>query len=467
MATRILRLFGLVAGLGLISCGGSRGPTLVPASANQQQNVMVVDEGFDLSVAELQGRVAAAYTETCVDTSGSGAGPVGDAGVVSSGPAFDALKRQLIAALSVPDDSCHLSVGISPKSDPLASIAPYKTRWNAMVRANQQPNQVFTPTEIAALQTALNSKEMQTFPYHGTATSGTVAYDNPNVRLVLVERTLKSESDLQAQFTCLVQSEFDQIVALLADSDVFKALVNQPVTVESELAAVAARYNVGIVNQSFGSAARTTLERLQTQSGCPAPINLSAYFAILNKADLAHAAAAAGPALLAVQAAGNEDTEIDSGADSLECAIGDPLSLLVGSYDTSQVRSTFSNFGACVDLYAPGESIIAPYAGDWLLWVDGTSFASPMVARYLSLTAAMPFSPGPAKAALLGQCASDGSLPLSLFPNAFFYLPNQAAGRFHAVAGLARLGPPNRFDVQRVLRPLSRWRAVRRQAGLR
>ena len=83
---KVLRLFGLVAGIGLSTCGGSHGPTLVPASANRQQNVMVVDEGFDLSTTELQGRVAATYTETCVDTSGSGGGPANDAGAVYSGP---------------------------------------------------------------------------------------------------------------------------------------------------------------------------------------------------------------------------------------------------------------------------------------------------------------------------------------------------------------------------------------------
>jgi subtilisin family serine protease len=454
MAMKVLRLFGLIACIGLSACGGGHRPTAV----------MVVDEGFDISATELKGRVVAAYTETCVDTSGSGGGPADDAGAVYSGPAFDALKQQWIAGLSVPDKSCHLSAGISAKSDPLASIAQYKARWNSMLRANQRADQVFTQDELAALQTAF-AAEFQTFAYHGTSTAGTVAHEDPNVRLVLVERKLASESTLQAQFTCLVQSEIDQIVALLTDSDVFTAFVNQPVELDNELAEVAAQYNVGIVNQSFGAEVRATLEMLQATHGCPA-INLLAYFTILNKARLAHAAAVAGPALLTVQSAGNDGAEIDRGADSLACDIGDPLSLLVGSYDTSQVRSTFSNFGACVDLYAPGESIIDPYAGGWLLPVDGTSFASPMVVRYVWLTAAIPFSPGPAKTALLGLRASDGSLPISFFPDDFFYRPSPAPASLHAMAGLARLRPPPRFDVQRFFRPLFRLRAARRHLGL-
>jgi subtilisin family serine protease len=241
-------------------------------------------------------------------------------------------------------------------------------------------------------------------------------HDNPNVRLVLIERKLSSESSLQSEFTCFVQSEIDQVVALLSDPDVYKAFVNQPATIDADLASIAEKYNVGIVNESFGAMTRSALEKLQTQSGCPTPIDLSAYFTIYNKAEHAHAATIAGPALLTVQAAGNETIQIDSGADSLECDIGDTQSLLVGSYDTSQVRSTFTNFGACVDLYAPGESIVAPYAGDWLLPLDGTSFASPMVVRYLSLTAPIPFAPAQARTTLLGLRTTDGSLPITLFP---------------------------------------------------
>jgi subtilisin family serine protease len=431
---------------------------------------MVVDEGFDLSVAELQGRVAAAYTETCIDTSTSGSsggtGATSDAGVALSGPAFDALKKQVIAELSRPDNSCQLSPGISAKSDPMATVAQYKSRWNAMVLANQYPNDVFAQAEYAALTAAFKA-EFDTFAYHGTATAGTVAHDNPNVRLVLIERKLSSESALKTQFTCLAQSDIDLFVALLSDADVFKAFANQPATIDGELASVTTKYNVGLVNESFGSMARATLEAMQTQSGCPTPIALSAYFTLYDKVELAHAATIAGPALLTVQAAGNESAEIDSGADALACDIGDPQSLLVGSYDLSQVRSSFTNFGACVDIYAPGEAIVAPYAGGWLLPVAGTSFASPMVVRYLSLTAANPFNPGQAKSTLLDLRASDGSLPITLFPNDFFYRPIQAHRPAGKAAVLASVRPPSRFDMVRAVRPLSRLRAVLQQINLR
>jgi subtilisin family serine protease len=206
---------------------------------------------------------------------------------------------------------------------------------------------------------------------------------------------------------------------------------------------------------------------MQTQSGCPTPIALSAYFTLYNKVELAHAATIAGPALLTVQAAGNDNAEIDSGADALACDIGDPQSLLVGSYDLNQARSTFSNFGACVDIYAPGEYIVAPYAGGWLLPVAGTSFASPMVVRYLSLTAPTPFNPGQAKSTLLDLRASDGSLPIALFPNDFFYRPTQAHLAARKAAVLTSLRPPSRFDMVRAVRPLSRLEAILRQVNHR
>jgi subtilisin family serine protease len=457
----------LAPGLVLIGCGGGSGFSLVPPSSNRQQNVMVIDEGFDLSVSELRGRVAAAYTESCVDepTSAPDAAVSPDAGGADAGVSFDQMKQDLISSLSVPDDSCHLSAGIGAKPDPFASIAQYRTRWNAMIRANQFANQGdFTDAEDTQITDALD-QQLETFAYHGTSTAGTVVHDNPNVRLVLVERELASESSVQSSFTCFVQSEIDQAVQLLSDPQVNAALVNQPAEIEGDISAAQTKYDVGLVNESFGSSSRPALEMLQTAANC-APIDLSAYFTVLDQVEIAHAKTIQGPAVLTVQAAGNEGVEIDSGADSLSCDIGDPLSLLVGSYDTAQVRSTFSNFGACVDLYAPGESIVAPYAGDWLLPVDGTSFSAPIVVRQVSLTLPAVFDPAQARLDLLSQRLSDGSLPITLFPTDFFYVPgNTATAALIAGRLVPRMPRPpiSRVDLHRVLHPLSLLRALRRR----
>jgi hypothetical protein len=459
------------AGLTGIGCGGgSTSIKLVPASSNQQQNVMVIDEGIDLSVSDLQGRVAAAYTETCADDS-SGSGGSSDAASPpaigpDAGAAFTTLKQQFIAELSQPDDSCDLKTGISGKPDPLASIDQYKARWNAMVRANEMINEAFTQTEFNQLQGPLD-KELMSFGYHGTATSTTVAHENPNVRLVLVERELGSEESLTTNFPCIAQSDIDQLVDLLVDPQVYAAFVSQPAQIDAKISEAQTTYDVGIVNESFGAASRQTLEMLQL-ANCPTPVDLSAYFALIDKATNDHNATIGGPPILTVQAGGNDGVEIDTGADSLSCDLGDPKALLVGSYNPGTLaRNTFSNYGACVSLYAPGQAIAVEYAGGWLLPADGTSFASPLTARYASMDTSVPtpFDPATARTAVLS--ASDPTtqfLPVSLFPADLFYTPFQVMTDFVvplAVLPAAKAQRPlTKYELHRVLGPLDRFKRL-------
>ena len=461
----VILVGGASAGVG---CGGGSSAVtvnkLVPQSTSQQQNVMVIDEGIDLTASDLQGRVAAAYTETCVDDS-SDAGIAGPGVVVDGGPAFDALKQMYLAALSQPDDSCHLTTGISAKADPLASIDQFKSRWNAMVRANQSPPDAFTSTEIMTLMSPINT-EFSSFGYHGTATSTTVAHENTSVRLVLVERELGSESSLETNFPCIAQSDINQTVDLLNDPQIYAASVNQPAEIDGELASAQTMYDVGIVNESFGSASRQTLEMLQ-QTNCPNPVDLSAYFALIDKMTNDHNATIQGPAILTVQAAGNDGVEIDSGSDSLSCDLGDPKSLLVGAYNpVSLAQNMFSNYGACVNVYAPGQAIVVEYAGGWLTWASGTSFAAPLTARYASMTAASPFDPVAERTAVVAKSdPTSHFLPVSLFPSDFFYLPGTTTPEFVVPAGAAKAPPayrpPTEYELHRVLGPLNRLKRLR------
>lgn len=469
MASRMVFVAALAAGA-LVGggCGGGTGAVtvtkIVPQSTSQQQNVMVIDEGIDLSVSDLQGRVAAAYTETCVDDS-SDAGVAGPGGVVDGGPAFDALKQMYLAALAQPDDSCHLTTGISVKADPLASIAQFKSRWNAMVRANQSPSDVFSTAELMKLMDPINT-EFSSFGYHGTATSTTVAHENTSVRLVLVERELGSESSLQTNFPCIAQSDIDQTVDLLNDPQIYAASVNQPAQIDSELAGAQTTYDVGIVNESFGAASRETLEMLQQQN-CPNTVDLTAYFALIDKMTNDHNATIQGPAVLTVQAAGNDGVRIDSGSDSLSCDLGDPKSLLVGAYNPiTLAQNMFSNYGACVNVYAPGQSIVVEYAGGWLTWASGTSFASPLTARYASMTATSPFDPAAERTAVIAKSDPTSQfLPVSLFPSDFFYLPGTTTPEFVVPVGAAKAAPahrpPTKYELHRVFGPLNRLKRLR------
>jgi hypothetical protein len=461
--TTALRRVLLSTPLVLLGCGGG-GPSLVPSSTQQQKNVMVIDEGIDLSVSELQGKVSGAYTETCVDSSGGGdsGSIVPPGGPVKSGPQFDALKQMLIASFSQVDDSCHLRPGISGKADPMASIAQYKQRWNQMIRANQTGADVFTPTEWAQIQGPLQT-QFENFEYHGTSTSTTIAHAYPDVRLVLVERKLMSESQIQAGFSCFDQAEIDQIVNLLNDPDVFAAAAAQKATLDTDLAAALAAHDVGVVNQSFGTSARVVLEKLQTDNDCATPIDLSAYFTALTAIDARHATMLPGPPVLTVRAAGNDGAEINTAADALDCLPGDPSTLVAGSYNPANgVQNAFSNFGGCVDLYAPGQAIVTMYAGGWLLPADGTSFASPLTARLASLSAPSPFTVASARQSVLGQVDVTGELPAALFPSDFFYAPLEVTT--DALVALPVRPAARRgisvVDLHRVLGPIRRFRAL-------
>lgn len=105
-------------------------------------------------------------------------------------------------------------------------------------------------------------------------------------------------------------------------------------------------------------------------------------------------------------AAGNDDTDACSHSPAAA-----PSAITVGSTDIDDARSSFSNFGDCVDIFAPGRSITSAFLAGQTAVFSGTSMASPHVAGaaavYLS---AHPRSDPERVAAVLTRKATKGAV---------------------------------------------------------
>ena len=100
-------------------------------------------------------------------------------------------------------------------------------------------------------------------------------------------------------------------------------------------------------------------------------------------------------------AAGNENTNACNGSPSRV-----PAAVTVGATTSTDARSSFSNFGSCLDLFAPGSSITSAwYTGTTATnTISGTSMATPHVAgaAALHLSADPGATPAAVRAALVG-----------------------------------------------------------------
>jgi hypothetical protein len=66
---------------------------------------------------------------------------------------------------------------------------------------------------------------------------------------------------------------------------------------------------------------------------------------------------------------------------------GEPLAITVGSTTSADARSSFSNYGSCLDVFAPGSSILSAWFTSTTATntISGTSMASPHVAGVAAL----------------------------------------------------------------------------------
>jgi PKD repeat protein len=152
-------------------------------------------------------------------------------------------------------------------------------------------------------------------------------------------------------------------------------------------------------------------------AGAPGVANMSFVFGANRTMDSA-ARKLVDNGIVAVAGAGNDAADACTRSPARE-----PSVLTVGAVTSSDSRSSFSNYGSCVDLFAPGSSILSARAGSDTATStsSGTSYASPHVAG----TAAVMFGANPKASARDISAAILGSATTGVLNNLGAGSPNR------------------------------------------
>ncbi len=138
-------------------------------------------------------------------------------------------------------------------------------------------------------------------------------------------------------------------------------------------------------------------------AGTPAVANLSVGMSGNSAVDNAVNATIADGVTVAV-AAGNSNKDACNSSPSRV-----PNALTVAAIDSADTRASWSNYGSCVDLFAPGVSITSDYKDGKTVLMSGTSMATPHAAgaAALLLEATPTATPAQITSALLAKSVPD------------------------------------------------------------
>ncbi len=402
-------LIGIITLPMVISCGDATDEkrnrrNSADATADlSHHNVLIIDDGFDLEHPVFKGKIASTQSFECLAEPGSGG---------ESASTFEELKSALVTALQKKDERCHLVEGLTfARSPRFALIEKHRDRWNQSARDKNLDASFAEETinEIFSVLTAAG----ESYNYHGTATAGLIAYQNPKVRLHVIQVPLsKPAASSTDQTRCPSQEEIDLEARVLADPDVIQAFLASPMSSQTEeVHALIRDKGISMVNMSFGQLPRLALEQSLQQEGCGI-LNLGEYFSA--QAALTNAMRAAGnlPELrdgpLYFRAAGNEGLRIDDLTESADCSMPDDNMILVGATDHFGFVAPFSNYGDCVELYAQGYGLVTAAPDSWLGIGAGTSLSSPLAVRHASLKYSAQLPPQDIRTSLMRELDGNG-----------------------------------------------------------